>query len=124
MIILIWVFSISLLILISMILNGYFEIKHGKEIISRDKREVTDRKILTFYKKNIILLDRLYSALKQLPEKFGRKLHDLWKLVSEKVDSFFEKVKDSKSKNKKGSVSIYWKSVGEIRKNKKEVEGK
>ena len=107
-----------------MILNGYFEIKHGKEIISRDKREVTDRKILTFYKKNIILLDRLYSALKQLPEKFGRKLHDLWKLVSEKVDSFFEKVKDSKSKNKKGSVSIYWKSVGEIRKNKKEVEGK
>ena len=124
MIILTWVFSVSLLVLISMILHGYFEIKHGKEIISRDKRQVADKKLLTFYKKNIILLDRLYSSLKQLPEKVGHKSHDIWQVISKRVDSYFDKVKNNKNNNKKGSVSVYWQSVGESRKSQGEIEEK
>jgi hypothetical protein len=107
-----------------MILHGHFEMNHGKEIISRDKRQVTDKKLLTFHKKNIILLDRLYSSLKSLPERIGHKSHDTWKSISKRVDSYFDKVKNNKNDSKKGSMSVYWQSVGESRKSQGEIEDK
>jgi len=107
-----------------MIFHGYLELNYGKEIISRDKRQVADKKLLTFYKKNIILLDRLYLSLKKLPEITSHKSHDIWQVISKKADSYFARIKKNKSDNEKGSVSIYWQSVRESRNSTGEVEEK
>jgi|AntRauTorckE6833_2_1112554.scaffolds.fasta_scaffold12959_3 hypothetical protein len=124
MITLIWLFLISLLVLVAMVFHGHLELNLGKEIISKDKRQVTDKKLLTFYKKNITLLDRLYSSLRKLPEISKQKSHDIWQVVSKKVDSYFAKVKKKKSDNEKGAVSIYWQSVRESRNSEGEIEEK
>ena len=82
-----------------------------------------DKKILTFYEKNIILLNRLSGRLANLPEIISYRSHDLWEFFSKKVDTYFERVKKNKSESSKGSVSIYWDSVSEVKSSpRKETE--
>jgi len=112
-------FGVSLLIVVSMIVYRTYELSYNKEFISNNKRELLDKKLLTFYEKNISLLSKHLNALglkvKKLPEITNHKLHDLWQVVSKKIDSRFEKIRNSKSKHEKGSVSVYWQSVSEGR---------
>lgn len=112
---LITIFGISLVLLFVMIAYRSYELSYNKEIISRQKLSNVDKKILTFYNKNIILLNRLYNSLKDLPKILSHKSHDVWEIFSKKVDTYFEKIKKSKSENNKGAVSFYWKSVSEVK---------
>lgn len=110
--------------MVGMIFHSYHELSSNKDASLRVKRKTVDNKILTFYQKNIILLNRLQSKLKSLPEVIKRKSHDLWQVVSNKIDSYFEKIKRNKNDNNKGSVSIYWQSVKEGKRGSGEIQEK
>jgi hypothetical protein len=112
---LITIFGLALFFLIVMIAYRSYELSYNKELISRQKISKIDKKLLTFYDKNIILLNRLYGNINNLPEIVSHKSHGLWEMFAGKVDTYFEKIKKNKSENNKGSVSIYWKSVSEVK---------
>jgi hypothetical protein len=114
--------GLSLFFLLLMIAYRSYELSYNKELISREKINVFDKKLLTFYDKNIILLNRFYDVLRNLPMVSSHKIHDLWEGFSKTVDSRFEKIKRSKSENNKGSVSIYWKSVSQVKRSNKSIE--
>lgn len=94
-----------------------YEITTSKQILSDSFRYKSDRKVLTFLGKNIILFNRFYyraaSKVVKVPEVAGHKSHDVWQSFSRRVDMFFEKVKGKKPMNKKGAVSLYWQSVSQ-----------
>lgn len=112
----IWLITISLVVIVGMISYRSYEISSDKKIISDQKRLSCDKKVLTFFNKNIKLLNRLSNSVKKLPEWFLHQVHNIWKAVSRKVDFYFEKIKKNKSSDNRGSVSIYWQKVSEVRK--------
>lgn len=114
MIYLIWISASSLAFIILMVSYRSYELSAGKQIFSDSFRNKSDRKVLTFLGKNIILFNRFYSLLVsrllKTSEFAGHKSHDIWQVFSKKVDQFFERVKGKKPMNKKGSLSLYWQS--------------
>lgn len=76
---------------------------------------------MTFLDKNIILFNRFYglmaSRLLKVPEMIGHKSHDIWKIISRKIDHFFERVKGRRPTDKKGSLSLYWQSFDDSKNN-------
>ncbi len=98
---------------------GYrsYELSSGKKLFSEEKRAKSDQKLLTFYHKNINLTNRFLINLKSNFQNFfhfvNQKLNNLWCLISKKVDGYFDRIKGKKEINKKGSVSLYWQSVGQ-----------
>lgn len=112
----IWLAIISSVVIIGMISYRSYEVIFDKNLISEQKRLSCDKKVLTFFNKNIKLLNRLSRKTKDVPEIIVHKVHDFWKVISNKVDFLFEKIKRNKKDNNKGSVSIYWQKVSESRK--------
>lgn len=112
----IWLIIISAVVIIGMISYRSYEVILDKNLISEEKRLSCDKKVLTFFNKNIKLFNRLSRKFKKIPEVLIHKVHDFWKVISNKVDFYFDKIKRNKKDNNKGSVSIYWQKVSERRK--------
>jgi hypothetical protein len=100
------------------------ELKKGKFFLSEKVRFFGDdliSKIALAVFKNIVRIKKLINReLSILPKRILKITHSLWSVLSNKIDSFYEKVhnrkrvkKDTSLDNHKGSVSIYWKSVSD-----------
>lgn len=120
---LIYISLVSLLLIISMVSYRSYEINRGKELIAYSTRKKSDEKVLTFLDKNIILLGRIYQRisveLSKLPEIAADKMHYVWKVISQKGDLFFDKIRGKRPMNNRGSVSLYWQSVSRSKDSKK-----
>lgn len=101
-----------------------YELVKGGKIFSDSFRQKSDEKVLTFLAKNIILLNRFYRIIirkiSNLVKIILVRVHLIWKSLSKKGDSFFDRVKGKRVINNKGSVSLYWQSVSESREDKQD----
>lgn len=120
---LIWTLAISFVGIVLMISCRFYELHSNRLLISISTRAKGDQKILTFCRKSIILFNRIYqkvlNQVDQLPKFISSWLHFLWRKISDRIDSFFERIKGRKIIKNKNSTSLYWKSVGSVRNYKK-----
>lgn len=113
----IWLFGISLFLIIIMIIYRFFELKTGKNIISPEKREKIDSVLLNFLNHVDKKIQNIVKLLKiKILDIFHDShvfLHKVWNYIANKIDVYFHKMKGKRRSHKKGAISLYWKSVAE-----------
>ena len=115
MIDLIWIFSISAVLIVGMISYRKYEIVSGEEIFSAEKRLKSDLFILTKTKIVFgfleVFFSRLLNLFKDVPNVLHRLLHRIWRYFSSSVDRYFDKFRHHREGGKKGSISLYWQNL-------------
>jgi len=122
MIFLIWLFSISGLLIIIMISYRYYEVVKGCYIIPEKKKAELDESIkkysTIFYDFSVKQLNISKKKIKKLPILAHGFLHKIWIVISSKIDKYFDKLHGENRGGKKKIVSLYWQKGNSVEKDK------
>lgn len=112
MTILIWVFSISAVLLIIMISYRGYELSSGKRFVSDEKRSHVDDKTLRSIGRANLRLKKMSRSVKNSLIKVSEKshiiMHNTWVRLSGKVDRYFDKLRGRHGTGKRGIISLYY----------------
>jgi len=113
---LIWIFGISVILIIGMVSYRKYELASGRNLISLNIRTKADAFVIKVSEKISQLLGKLGHKIKKLlmkiPDKMHTVLHRVWVFLSEKIDRYFHKMSGrrgtGRGTGKRGAVSLYW----------------
>ena len=112
MILLIWFLGVSAILIIALISVRWYELANNRNLIPAHKREVSDKliskKATQISRWCLVHWKRFEEILHDLPHWTCDILHSVWTVVSNKIDSLFDKLHGNRKGGKKGAVSLYW----------------
>lgn len=78
----------------------FYEFHTGKLFLSREKRQLIEKRVTDFYKRIILgaikVSHNIKVFIKELPVIITHTLHFYWRKFSKKVDEFFLKIRHKK----------------------------